>query len=75
MYASQSFKTPQSLVDLRTFEAFQGSYFSPILNHAFDFWLAEEYFESSWKSDPAKTGPARPVPSPLPWIQLSYHPF
>ena len=28
--------TLQSLVNLQTFEVFQGSYPSPILNHAFD---------------------------------------
>ena len=50
-----------------TFEVFQGSYSSPILNHAFNFWF-EKYFELPWKSDPAKiaTGPARPVSWPPP---------
>ena len=33
--------TLRSFLDLRTFETFQSSYSSPILNHAFDFWLAE----------------------------------
>ena len=55
----------QSLLDLQTFQVLQGSYFSPVLNYVFDFWLAEEYFKPSWKSAPAKTGPARPVPPPL----------
>ena len=32
--------TLQSLLDLQI----QGSYSSPILNHAFDFWLGETYF-------------------------------
>ena len=54
-----------SLLDLRTFEISQGSYSSPILNHAFDFWLAEKYFKSPWKSGPAKTRPAGLVPPPL----------
>ena len=43
------------------FQVFQGLYFSLIPNHAFDFWLAEESFEPSWKSGQAKTRPARPV--------------
>ena len=54
-----------SLLDLQTFEAFQGSYSSPILNHTFDFWLAEKYFEPSWKSSPAKIGLAGLVLPPL----------
>ena len=33
--------TFQSLLNLQTFEVFQGSHSRPILNHAFDFWLAE----------------------------------
>ena len=57
--------TLQSLLDLQTFEALQGSYSSPILNHTFDFWLAEKYFEPSWKSSLAKTGLAGPVLLPL----------
>ena len=56
----------RSLLDLRTFEVFQDPYSSPTLNHAFDFWLAEKYFQPSWKSGPAKTGPAGLVPLPLP---------
>ena len=66
--------TLQGLVNLQTFEVFQGLHSSPILNYAFDFWLAEKYFEPSWKSGPAKTGPAGPVPSPLPLLptQLLY---
>ena len=57
--------TVWSLLDLRTFEVFQGSHSSPILNHAFDFWLAEKCFEPSWKSGMAKTRLAGPVPLPL----------
>ena len=57
--------TLQSLLDLRTFEVFQHSYSSPILNHALNFWLAKQYFEPSWKSGLAKTGPAGPVTPPL----------
>ena len=38
---------------------------SPILNHAFDFWLAEKYFEPSWISGLAKIEPAGPVPPSL----------
>ena len=49
----------QSLVNLQTFKVFQGLYSSHILKHAFDFWLAEKYFELSWKSILAKTGPAK----------------
>ena len=30
-----------SLLDLGTFEVFQDLYYRPILNHAFDYWLAE----------------------------------
>ena len=51
---SKDGSTLQSSLDLRTFEAFQGSHSSPILNHAIDFWLDEKYFDSSWKSGPAK---------------------
>ena len=57
--------TPWSLLDLQTFEVIQGFHSRPILNHAFDFWLAEKSFEPSWKSISAKTGPAVPVPLPL----------
>ena len=39
--------TLQSLLDLQTFKVFQGSYFSPIVNHVFDFWLAGKCFEPS----------------------------
>ena len=57
MYALQSFKGwfYRSLLDLRTFKVFQGSYSSPIFNHASDFCLD---FEPSWKSGLAKTGSA-----------------
>ena len=54
-----------SLLNLQISQVLQGSYSSPILNYAFDFWLAEEHFEPSWKSIPAKTGTARLVPPPL----------
>ena len=54
-----------SLLDLRTFKAFPSSYSSPVLNHLFDFWLAEKYSEPSWKSGLAKTGPSGQVPPPL----------
>ena len=54
--------TVWSLLNLRTFEVFQGLHSSPILSHAFDFWLAEKYFEPSWKSGLAKTELAGPVP-------------
>ena len=68
MYALQSFKGwlySSSLLSLQTFEVFQGSYSSPILNHAFEFWLTDKYFEPPWKSGPAKTRSGRPVPPPL----------
>ena len=55
----------QSLLDLQTFQVFQSSYSSPVLNHLFDFWLAEKYFEPSWKKGLAKTGLARQVPPSL----------
>ena len=55
----------QSLLDLRTYEVFQGLYSRPILNHAFDFWLDEKHFERSCETGPAKTGSARLVPPPL----------
>ena len=54
------------LLDLQTFEAFKVC----ILNHAFDYWLADKCFEPTWKSGPAKTGPARPVPPPLSDIMI-----
>ena len=57
--------TLQSLLDLRTFKVFQDSCFSPILNLAFVFWLAEKYFGPSWKSGLAKTEPTGPVLQPL----------
>ena len=57
-----------SLLYLRNF-VFKGSHSRPILNHAFDFWLAEKYFEPSLKSGQAKTKPAGPVLPPL--IQLA----
>ena len=57
--------TLRSLLDLRTFKVFQGSYSSPILNHAFDFSLTEKYFEPFWKSGLAKTEPTGPVLPPL----------
>ena len=56
--------TLRSLLDLRTFEVFQSSHSNPALKHSFDFWLAERYFEPSWKSGPAKTGLAGSVPPP-----------
>ena len=62
---SKDDSTLWSLLDLRTYEVFQGLYTSPILNHAFDFWLAEKYFELPQKSGPAKTGPAGPILPPL----------
>ena len=55
--------TLRSLHGLRTFKVFQGSHSSPILNYAFDFWLAEKYFKPSWKSGPAKTQPVGLVPT------------
>ena len=58
----------QSLLDLQSFEAFQGLYSSHILNHVFEFWLARKYFEPLWKNDQAKTGPARAVPPLLIFI-------
>ena len=73
MYALRSYKGwfySLELLDLRTFEVFQGLHSRPILNHAFDFWLAEKYFEPFWKSDPAKIGPAGPVPLPLHCIKM-----
>ena len=54
-----------SLLDLQTFKVIQGLHSRLILNHAFNLWLAEKYFEPSWKSASAKTGPAVPVPLPL----------
>ena len=54
-----------SLLDLQTFERFQHLYSNPILNYVLNFWLAEKYFEASWKSGLAKTGPARLVSPPL----------
>ena len=57
--------TFRSLLDLQTFKVIQGLHSRPILNHAFDFWLAEKYFEPSWKSGSAKTGTPVPVPLPL----------
>ena len=57
--------TLQHLLNLQTYEVFQGLYSRPTLNHTFDFWLNENYFEPSWKSVPAKTEPAGPVPPPL----------
>ena len=51
-----------SLFDIQTFEVIQDQYSSLILNHAFDFWLAEKYFEPSWRSSLVKTGPAGPAP-------------
>ena len=57
--------TVWGLLDLRTFKVFHGSYSRPILNCAFDLWLAEKYFEPTWKSGSAKIGPARLVPLPL----------
>ena len=73
MYALRCFKgwfTLWSLLDPQTFESiprfiFQPLDFSPILNHAFDFLLAEKCFEPPWISDPAKTGPDGPVLLPL----------
>ena len=56
MYALRVSKdgfTLRSLLGLQTFEVFQGSYFSPILNHAFGFWLAENISEPPWKNVPA----------------------
>ena len=44
---------------------FELSKYSKVHIHAFYFWLAEKYFEPPWKSGPAKTGPAGPVPPPL----------
>ena len=41
--------TFQGLLDPRNFKVFQGSYSSPILNHALD----ERQFEPLWKSGPA----------------------
>ena len=54
-----------SLLDLRTYEVFQGLHSRPTLNHTFDFWLDENYFEPSCKSGLAKTGPTGPVPASL----------
>ena len=34
-----------SLLDLRTFEVFQGLHSRLFLNHAFDFWLDDKCFE------------------------------
>ena len=42
-----------------TFEVFQGLFSSPILNHAFDVWLAEKYFKPSWKSGQTKNRTTR----------------
>ena len=53
--------TLQSFLDHQTFKAFQCSHSRPIVNYAFDFWLAKKYFEPSWKSGPAKTRPVGPV--------------
>ena len=57
-----------------TFKVFQGLYSCPILNHAFDVWLAEKYFKPSWKSGQTITGPPRLVPPSLNWVavQLGY---
>ena len=50
MYALRSLNdgfTFRSLLNLRTFKVFQGLYSRSILNYAFDFWLAEKYFQIS----------------------------
>ena len=39
--------TLQSLLDRRTLKVFQGLHSRPMLNYAFDFWLAKKYFEPS----------------------------
>ena len=68
MHLLQSFKGllhSWSLLDFQTFEVFQDSYPRPIVNHAFDFWLAEIYFTPAWKSSLTKTGPAGLVLLPL----------
>ena len=57
--------TLSSLLKLWTYEVFQDSYPRPILKHAFEFWLAEIYFEPAWKSGLTKTGPAGLVLLPL----------
>ena len=54
-----------NLLDLRTSNYFKVKCSSPILCHAFDFLLTQKYFEPSWKSGPARTGPAGLVPLPL----------
>ena len=55
------FTRPSNFPSISKF-VFQPRY---VLNHLFDFWLAEKYFEPSWKKGLAKTGLARQVPPSL----------
>ena len=62
------------LLDLWTFEAFQGSYSSPLLTMHW-FLVSWKYSEPSWKSGPAKTRPARLVLPPLNILHLYCNPI